>query len=101
MVALVKALQSCAVQSGMPLGVLCGAEQELHKCLAPLIEDSLLKLERLDVVEKDPMAPAPTSAPSFPMPDLEEEEQIVQIPEESCASEPEQAIHLEGGLDFV
>ena len=68
----------------------------------PLIEeDSLLKLEMLDVAEKDPVAPAPTSAPSSPSPDPEEEEQGVQIPEEYCASELEEATHSEGGLDLV
>ena len=99
MVDLDVALQSCAVWSGMPLGVLCGAVQELHQCLAPILEaDSLLNLERLDIAEKDPVAPA--SAPTSPTPSLEEEEQIIQIPEVSCALEPEEAAHLEGGLDI-
>ena len=62
----------------------------------PLIEeDSLLKLEMLDVAENDTMAPAPTSAPSSSTPDLEEEEHVVQMPEESCASELEEATHSE------
>ena len=55
----------------------------------------------LDVVEKDPVAPAPASAPSFPTPDPEEEEQVVQIPEESCISEPGEAAHSVGGLDLI
>ena len=44
---------------------LCRAVKELHQCLAPLIEEGcLLKLEMLNVVEKDPVTPTPTSAPS-------------------------------------
>ena len=54
-VTLVVALQSCVVQSGTPPGVLCGPVQDLHQCLAPLIEeDGLLNLEMLDVAKKDP-----------------------------------------------
>ena len=76
--------------------------QELHQCLAPLIEeDGLLNLEMLDVSEKDPVAPAPASAPSFPTPDPEEEEQVIQISKESCTSEPEEAAHSEGGLSLI
>ena len=68
----------------------------------PLIEkDSLLNLEMLGVVEKDPVAPAPASAPSSPTPDPGEEEQVIQIPEESCTSEPEETADLEGGLDLT
>ena len=82
------------MQSGMPPWVLCGAVQELCQCLAPLIEeDGLLDLEMLDVSEKDPMASTPASAPSSPTPDPEGEEQVVQIPKESCASEPAEADH--------
>ena len=85
----------------MPLGVLCGVVQELHQCLAPLIEEGcLLKLEMLDVVEKDPVAPSPASAPSSPAPDLEEE-QVIWTPEESCALKPEEAACLEGELTLV
>ena len=95
------ALQSCAVQSGMPPGVLCGVVQELYQCLAPLIEDDgLLNLEMLDVVEKNPVTPAPTSALSSPTPDPEEE-QVILIPKESCTSEPVEAAHSEGGLDLI
>ena len=53
----------------------------------------------LDVAEKDPMASA--SPPTSPIPDHEEEEQIIQVPKESCASEPEEAAHLEEGLDLI
>ena len=47
------------------------------------------------------MAPASASGPSSPTPDPEEEEQVMQIPKESCTSEPEEASHSEGGLDLV
>ena len=68
----------------------------------PLIEeDGLLNLDMLDVVEMDPVAPAPVSPPSSPTPDSEEEEQVMPIPEESCTSESEEAAHLEGGLDLI
>ena len=33
-----KALQRCTVHSRIPLGVLCGAVQELHECLTPIVE---------------------------------------------------------------
>ena len=94
------ALQSCAVQSRMTPGVLCGAVQELCQCLAPLIEeDSFLNLEMLDAAKKDPVAPA--SAPTSSTPDPEEEDQVIQVPEESCTSEPEETAHLEGGLHLI
>ena len=41
MIALAIALQGCMVQLGMPLGVLCGAVQELHQCLAPSLKDTI------------------------------------------------------------
>ena len=44
---------------------------------------------------------APASIPTSPTPDPEEEEQFIQIPEESCASEPEEAAHSEEGVDFI
>ena len=100
-VALAMALQSCTVQLGTPLGVLCSVVQEVCQCLAPLIEEGcLLKLEMLDVVEKNPMAPTPGSALSSPTPDPEEE-QVVLTPEESCTSEPEESACLEGELTLV
>ena len=68
----------------------------------PLIEeDGLLTLEMLDAVEKEAMAPTPGSAPYYPAPDPEEEKQVALIPEESCASSPEQAAHSEGGLGLI
>ena len=64
----------------------------------PLLEgDSLLNLEMLDVAEKNPMSPASAS----PTPEPREEEQItLQVPEEPCTSEPEEAAHSAGGLDL-
>ena len=56
LVAMVVALQNCAVRSGTHMGVLCGGVQELCLCLAPILEgEGLLSLEVLDVVEKDPV----------------------------------------------
>ena len=95
-IALAVVLQSCTVQSGMPPGELCGVLQEFHQCLAPLIEEESLEFETLDVAKKDPMPTA--SAPTSSTPDPEEEDWVVQVPEESCTSEP---AHLEGGLDLV
>ena len=101
MVTLTMALQSCSVWSGTPLGVLCGVVQELCQCPAPLLEgDSLLNV-MLDVAEKDPVIPAPASAPNIPTPEPEEEKQILQVPKEPCASEPEKAAHLLGGLHLT
>ena len=37
----------------------------------------------------------------FFTPDPEEEDQVVQVPEESCTLEPEETAHSEGGLDLV
>ena len=95
------ALQSCAIQLGMPPGVLCRGMQKVCQCLAPLIEEGcLLKLEMLDVAEKDPVAPTPASAPSSPPPDPEEEKVIPTL-EESCTLEPEEAACLDGGLTLI
>ena len=100
-VALAMALQSCAVQLGIPQGGVCSMVQELHQCLAPLIEEGcLLKLEMLDVVEKNPMVPTPASAPSSPIPDPEEE-QAIPTPEEPCALGPEEAACSEEGLTLI
>ena len=61
MVALAMALQRCAIHSRTPLGMFCGAVQELHRCLASVIESgNLVDLKMLDVAEKDPMAPTST-----------------------------------------
>ena len=60
----------------------------------------LIKLDMLDVVEKDPEAPTPASAPSSPTPDPEEEE-VIQTPEEACTLEPEETAHSEEELTLV
>ena len=63
-------LQRCVIHSRMQLGILCGAVQELCRCLTSLIESGdLVNLEMLDVARRDPMAPtskgrAPSLTPS-------------------------------------
>ena len=58
MVALAMALQRYAFWSGMLLGVLCKAVQELHRCITPLVKQGdLLDLDMLDVAKNDPVAP--------------------------------------------
>ena len=58
MVALAWALQRCAICSGTPPGMLCGAVQELCRCLAPLLQrGNLLDLTMLDVAEKNLVTP--------------------------------------------
>ena len=53
------ALQRCAVHSGTPLGMLCRAVQELHRCLTSVIESGdLINLKDVRCGLKDPMAPA-------------------------------------------
>ena len=52
----------------------------------------------LDVPEKDLMAPAAASAPASPAPDAKEEEEVTQISEESCASEPEEVCPFRGRI---
>ena len=55
-VALAWTLQWWAIQSGSPLGILCGRVQDLHRCLMPLIEkDYLIDTSMLEVVEAEPM----------------------------------------------
>ena len=73
--------------------------QELCQCLAPLLEGGdLLNLEMLDVAKNDLVAPA--SASASPTPEPKQEEQInLQVSKDPCASEPEEAAHLMGGLD--
>ena len=67
------ALQRCAIQSGMPTGVLCGAVQELCRCLTPLLQrGNLLDLEMLDIMRKDSVTPAPTQRASSLRPRVEE-----------------------------
>ena len=100
-VSLAMVLQRCTLQLGMTPTVKCGAVQELHKCLVPLIEEScLLNLEMLDVAEKDPVAPTPDSVTSSPTPDPEEE-QVILAPEESCTLGPEEAASSQGGLTLI
>ena len=94
MVVLAQTLQRCAVQSGMPQGMLCRAVQELCKCLAPLLKKGdLLNLTILDVMEKDPVTPhVPTERASSPekISEPREEEQIdLPAPNKQPASEPE------------
>ena len=78
-----------------------GAEVPPVSC--PLLEgDGLLKLEMLDIAEKDTVAPAPASAPSSHTPEPEEKKQItLQVPKEPCNSEPEEVAHLVEGLDVI
>ena len=67
----------------------------------PLLEGGgPLNLEMLDIAKKDPIAPAPASASPTPEP-KEEEEITLQVPRNPCASEPEEAAYLAGGLDFI
>ena len=61
MVALARALQQCTIQSGVPPGVLCGAIQDLCKCLATLMErGNLLRLSMLEVMEEEEMTTSPS-----------------------------------------
>ena len=89
-VVLTKTLQRCTAHSGMPLGVLCGAVQELHECLTSMIQSGdLIDLEMLDVA-KDPVAPSSKGrAPSL-MPGAEQPFGV-NTPSELSASEPEEA----------
>ena len=99
MVALVQALQWCAIQSGTPPGVLCGSVQELCRCLAPLLKrGNLLDITMLNVVEKDPVTlPIPTERASSlerkPEPQ-EEEPTALPTPDRQETSEPEGAACL-------
>ena len=77
----------------MPPGMLCGAVQELHRCLAPL--GNLLDITILDVMEKDPLTPSiPTERVSSLelKPEPPEEEPIsLLVPNIQEAVEPEGA----------
>ena len=54
------ALQRCTIHSRMLPGVLCGAVQELCKCLSPVLESgNQFEFKMWDVVRKDVVAPAP------------------------------------------
>ena len=80
-----------AIHSGMPLGMLCRAVQELHRCLTSMIKiGNLLDHEMLDVAEKDPMAPASKGRALSLMPRAEPLVSVTTLSEPS-ASEPEEA----------
>ena len=94
-VAMTKALQRCAVCSGMSLGVLCKAVQELHECLTSVIQNgNLVDLRILNMAEKDPVAPAPPQRTPSLMPRVEP---LVSVttPSELSTSELEEAAPLE------
>ena len=90
------ALLRCTVWSGMPPGVLCGAVQELHRCLTPLVKQGdLLDIKMLDMAKKDTMAPpVPTEEACSSEPRAEEPIGL-PAPEEPPASEPEEAADSE------
>ena len=99
MVVLVQAHQWCAIQSGMSPGMLCRVVQELHRCLAPLLErGNLLDITMLHVAEKDPVTlPIPTERASSleQKPECQEEEPTtLPAPSIQEASKPEGAAHL-------
>ena len=59
-------LQQCAIQAGAPPDVFCGGVQELHKCLALVVEEgNLFNMEKeiWEGVRKDPMAAATQQEP--------------------------------------
>ena len=74
MVALAQALQWCATQLRVHLGILCGAAQDLHMCLVPLMErGDLLSLPMLEVMEEKAMMTSPSSVEETRSPDEEPE----------------------------
>ena len=90
-VVLAKALQRCAVCSGMPLGMLCGAVQELHQSITSMIQiGNLPDLEILDVAEKDHVAPTFEGRAPLLMPRVYPPVSVT-TPSELSALEPEQA----------
>ena len=82
MVFLAWALHRCAMQSGAPLGRLCGAVQDLCQCLTYFIEmDGLLSISMLDVAEGKPMTspkPAEKTGPPDESEPQEEESTTAQ-----------------------
>ena len=81
-------------------GLLCGAVQELHRYLAPLIKrDNLLDITILNVMEKDhvtPPIPAERALSLRKKPEPQEEETAaLPTPNRPKASEPEGAAHSE------
>ena len=89
----------------MPPGTLCGAFQELCRCLAPLLKrGGLLDITMMNMVEKDPVTPpVPTERTSTlekkPEPQ-EEEPTTLPAPNRQQALEPEEASHF-GELAIV
>ena len=83
-VALAKALQRCTVHSRMPLGVLLRAVQELHKCLAPMVENGdQFDLKMLDIGERDPESPTSAERALSVTPEREEatsSEELALVP---------------------
>ena len=54
MLALATALQRCTIHSGTPLGMLCRAVQEFHRCHTSVIASGdLVDLKMLDVARRD------------------------------------------------
>ena len=90
-VPLAKALQRCAVYSGIPLSVLCRAVQELYECLPSMIQSgNVVDLEMLDVAEKGHVAPASEGRALSLMPRLEPPVSVT-APNELITLEPEVA----------
>ena len=95
-VALAKVLQRCTVHSWMPLVVLCRAVQELHECLASVIQSSNpLDLGMLDVAEKDPVPPASEGRSPSLIPQVEPPIGVT-VPGEASTLEPGEATQPEG-----
>ena len=95
MVVLDMALQRCAIQSRTPPRVLCGAVQELCRCLTPLLQrGNLLDLKMLDVARKDSMTPAPKERASWPRPRVKEPIGV-PAPNEPPTLEPKEAAKSE------
>ena len=82
-------LQQCAIQVGAPPDIFCGAVQELHKCLAWVVEEGdLLNMEQeiQEGIRKEPMAattatrvPSPKRVPS----------QMPRVEELTCSTSPD------------
>ena len=91
MVALAMALQRSTVHSGMLLGMLYRAVQELCRCLVSVIRSGdLVNLEMLDVAKRDPVAPTSKGRALSLMP-MVEPPVGGTTPSELTASEPEEA----------
>ena len=80
----------------MPPGVLCGAVQELHSCLIPLLKwGDLLDLKMLDMAKKDPI-PSHVHMGEASSPEPRAEEPIsIPASDEMLASESQEAAHPE------